>query len=145
MNAPRAVAIFFAAAWLAAVPAAGGTLSTTFVKNPPDGDILCNVVNGGKKTIEVVYLITSADPVSAPPATLAAWVQGHWSIENKLHYVRDVTFGEDNSQMRTGQARASWPPSETPSSACCVWPAGPTSPKPYDITPATLSAPSTCC
>ncbi len=58
----------------------------------------------GKKTVEVVYLITSADPAAAPPATLAAWVQGHWGIETKLHYVRDVTFGEDLSQVRTGQA-----------------------------------------
>ncbi len=62
------------------------------------------VTTAGKKTVEVVYLITSADHASAPPATLAAWVQGHWSIENQLHWVRDVTFGEDISQVRTGQA-----------------------------------------
>ncbi|MGL5865867.1 MAG: hypothetical protein ACRCYX_08345 [Dermatophilaceae bacterium] len=36
----------------------------------------------GKRTVEVVSLITSAD---TDPATLAAWVQGHWSVENKLH------------------------------------------------------------
>ncbi len=58
----------------------------------------------GKKSVEVVYLITSADPVSAPPAVLAGWVQGHWSIENRLHWVRDVTLDEDRSQVRTGQA-----------------------------------------
>jgi len=57
-----------------------------------------------KKTVEVVYLITSAPHQTAPPETLAAWVQGHWSIENRLHWVRDVTFGEDYSQVRTGQA-----------------------------------------
>ena len=62
------------------------------------------VTKGGKKSVEVVYLITSADPASAPPATLASWVQGHWGIENRLHYVRDVTFGEDDSHVRTGQA-----------------------------------------
>jgi len=62
------------------------------------------VTTNGKKSVEVVYLITSADPASAPPATLAAWVQGHWAIENRLHYVRDVTFGEDLSQVRTGHA-----------------------------------------
>ncbi|MHB8274167.1 MAG: ISAs1 family transposase [Dermatophilaceae bacterium] len=62
------------------------------------------VTRGGKKSVEVVYLITSADPASAPPATLASWVQGHWGIENRLHYVRDVTFGEDDSHVRTGQA-----------------------------------------
>lgn len=36
------------------------------------------------------------------PATLVAWVQGHWGIENKLHWVRDVTYGEDRSQVRIG-------------------------------------------
>lgn len=57
-----------------------------------------------KKTVEVVYLITSASWQDAPPETLASWVQGHWAIENRLHWVRDVTFGEDDSQVRTGQA-----------------------------------------
>ena len=59
------------------------------------------VTRGGKKSVEVVYLITSATHHKAPPATLAAWVKGHWSIENKLHHVRDVTFDEDRSQVRT--------------------------------------------
>ena len=58
----------------------------------------------GNKTIEVVYLITSATHHAAPPATLAAWIQGHWHIENRLHWVRDVTFDEDRSQVRTGHA-----------------------------------------
>jgi len=62
------------------------------------------VIRGGKKSVEVVYLITSADHQTAPPATLAAWVQGHWGIENRLHWVRDVTFDEDRSQVRTGHA-----------------------------------------
>jgi len=35
------------------------------------------------------------------PANLAAYARGHWSVENKSHYVRDVTFGEDLSQIRT--------------------------------------------
>lgn len=54
--------------------------------------------------MEVVYVITSADHLGAPPATLATWVQGHWSIENQLHRVRDVVFDEDLSQVRTGNA-----------------------------------------
>jgi len=57
----------------------------------------------GKKTVEVVYLVTSADHLDAPPATLAAWVQGHWGIE-ALHWTRDVTYDEDRSRVRTGQA-----------------------------------------
>ena len=62
------------------------------------------VTDKASKTVEVVYLITSADQKVAPPQRLTAWVQGHWGIENRLHWVRDVTFGEDNSQVRTGQA-----------------------------------------
>ena len=50
----------------------------------------------------MVYLITSAAHHDAPPAVLAAWVRGHWTVENKLHWVRDVTFDEDRSQVRTG-------------------------------------------
>lgn len=62
------------------------------------------VTDKAAKTVEVVYLITSASHNAAPPQRLAAWVQGHWAIENRLHWVRDVTFGEDDSQVRTGQA-----------------------------------------
>ena len=62
------------------------------------------VTRQGRKTVEVVYLITSADARTASPAMLAAWVQGHWGIENRLHWVRDVTFDEDRSQIRTGAA-----------------------------------------
>jgi hypothetical protein len=52
------------------------------------------VTRAGKRTVEVVYVITSADPQTAPPATLAAWVKGHWGIENQLHWVRDVTYDD---------------------------------------------------
>src|SRR5579859_6762409 len=60
------------------------------------------VVTKGKKTVEVVYLITSDR--SADPKTLASWVRQHWHIENKLHWVRDVTYQEDKSLVRTGNA-----------------------------------------
>jgi predicted transposase YbfD/YdcC len=60
------------------------------------------VTRKGKKTVEVVYVITS--DADADAATLAAWIQGHWHIENKLHWVRDVTYGEDKSLVRTGNA-----------------------------------------
>ena len=60
------------------------------------------VTRNGKKTVEVVYLITSDR--NADPATLAAWVRGHWEIENRLHWVRDVTYQEDKSLIRTGNA-----------------------------------------
>ena len=60
------------------------------------------VTKNGKKTVEVVYLITSDRDVG--PETLAAWVRGHWEIENKLHWVRDVTYQEDKSLVRTANA-----------------------------------------
>jgi predicted transposase YbfD/YdcC len=60
------------------------------------------VTRKGKKTVEVVYVITSDKAADA--ATLAAWIQGHWHIENKLHWVRDVTYQEDKSLVRTGNA-----------------------------------------
>ncbi len=62
------------------------------------------ITKAGKKSVEVVYLITSAAHAQAPPAVLAGWVQEHWSIENRLHWVRDVSFDEDRSQVRTGNS-----------------------------------------
>jgi predicted transposase YbfD/YdcC len=56
---------------------------------------------GRKKSVEVVYIITSADHQAAPPPVLAAWVQHHWRIE-ALHWVRDMDFDEDRCQIRTG-------------------------------------------
>lgn len=58
----------------------------------------------GKKTVEVVHLITSATLPAASPARIAAWIRGHWGVENRLHWVRNVTFDEDRSQVRTGSA-----------------------------------------
>jgi predicted transposase YbfD/YdcC len=51
---------------------------------------------------ETVYAICTLPAEQAQPAELAAWTRGHWSIENRLHWVRDVTLGEDLHQARTG-------------------------------------------
>jgi predicted transposase YbfD/YdcC len=56
----------------------------------------------GRWSVQTVYAITSLDHRQADPALLATWVRGHWSIEACLHWVRDVTFAEDHSQVRTG-------------------------------------------
>ncbi len=56
----------------------------------------------GKTRTEVVYLITSLSPEKASAKRLLALNRGHWEIENCLHWVRDVTFAEDASQIRTG-------------------------------------------
>jgi predicted transposase YbfD/YdcC len=49
-----------------------------------------------------VYAVTSLNLGAASPAQLAGWLRGHWRIENWLHWVREVTFGEDASTARTG-------------------------------------------
>ena len=49
---------------------------------------------------EVVFNITSLTPYKADAHALLALNRGHWSIENRLHYVRDRTYDEDRSQVR---------------------------------------------
>lgn len=64
----------------------------------------------GKTTITTVYAVTSLTADQATPAQLAALIRGHWQVE-ALHHVRDVTFAEDASQLRTGnaaRAMATW-------------------------------------
>jgi predicted transposase YbfD/YdcC len=56
----------------------------------------------GKERAEVVYGVTSLPPKRATPERLLELVRGHWHIENKSHWVRDVTFDEDRSQVRCG-------------------------------------------
>jgi predicted transposase YbfD/YdcC len=56
----------------------------------------------GVTSIETVYAITSLGHRYADTVLLATWLRGHWQIENTLHWVRDVTFGEDHSAVRTG-------------------------------------------
>jgi predicted transposase YbfD/YdcC len=91
-RARRTIKVVAAPAWI------------TFPGAAQVAQIRRTTTRAGKKTVEVAYVITSADYRAAPPAVLAAWVQGHWGIENRAHWVRDVTYDEDRSQVRTGRA-----------------------------------------
>lgn len=51
---------------------------------------------------ETVYGVTSLSAEAAPPKRLLDLSRGHWHIENRLHWVRDVTYDEDRSQVRKG-------------------------------------------
>ncbi|MFC7648679.1 ISAs1 family transposase [Streptosporangium lutulentum] len=57
----------------------------------------------GKTTIVTIYAITSLPPGRVTHAHLATLIRGHWSIE-ALHHIRDVTYREDASRVRTGTA-----------------------------------------
>jgi len=57
-------------------------------------------LNGKRPRTEVSFGITSVPPERASASKLLELNRGHWAIENKLHWVRDVTFDEDRSQVR---------------------------------------------
>jgi predicted transposase YbfD/YdcC len=64
----------------------------------------------GKTTTTTVYAVTSLPAEQTTAAELAAMIRGHWTVET-LHHIRDVTFAEDASQLRTGnapRAMATW-------------------------------------
>ena len=58
----------------------------------------------GKTTVETVCAVTSLGPERASAKQLLAISRGHWDIENRLHWVRDMSLGEDACRVRTGEA-----------------------------------------
>jgi len=63
-----------------------------------------HVYRTGKTTTTVTYGITNLPPAETSAALLETLWRGHWTIESRSHYVRDVTLGEDANHMRTGEA-----------------------------------------
>ncbi len=74
----------------------------------PDVGQVCQMVRttrrNGEETTEVQYALTSARRDQADARRLSTWWRGQWKIENCLHWVRDMTLGEDASRIRTGNA-----------------------------------------
>jgi predicted transposase YbfD/YdcC len=58
----------------------------------------------GQQTADVQYAISSVPRQRADARRLLTWWRGLWHIENRVHYVRDVTMAEDACRVRTGSA-----------------------------------------
>jgi len=65
-------------------------------------DLHGGVLRGRKGTTEQTFGVTSLATKKADPARVLGLNRSHWEIENRLHYVRDVTYDEDRSQVRRG-------------------------------------------
>ena len=60
------------------------------------------VLTTGEVRRQRAYAVTSLPPAAADaPALLRLW-RGHWAVENRLHWVRDVGFAEDRSGATVG-------------------------------------------
>ena len=59
---------------------------------------------GGAEQRETVFAVTSLTPREAPARRLLELSRGHWGIENRLHWVKDVVLGEDACRVRRGHA-----------------------------------------
>ena len=57
---------------------------------------------GDKTSVDVQYAITSLRPDQAEAKVLLELDRGHWGIENRLHWVRDVVLGEDKCRAKAG-------------------------------------------
>jgi predicted transposase YbfD/YdcC len=62
----------------------------------------------GQWHTQTVYGITNLSSKQASAGRLLELVRRHWAIENRLHWRRDVTLGEDHSQVRKGNAPQVW-------------------------------------
>jgi hypothetical protein len=60
------------------------------------------VLKTGEVRHQIVYGLSSLSLREVPPQRMLAFIRAHWKIENRLHWRRDVTLGEDTCQTRTG-------------------------------------------
>jgi predicted transposase YbfD/YdcC len=61
---------------------------------------------GARRQTETIYAITDLSWYQINPIQIADALRRHWHIENRLHWIRDVVFAEDLSQIRTGHGPA---------------------------------------
>jgi predicted transposase YbfD/YdcC len=61
-------------------------------------------ITTGRITLERIYAVTDLTTDQADAPEIAQRVRDHWGIENKIHHVRDTTWAEDASRIRTGNA-----------------------------------------
>lgn len=99
------------------------------------------ITTTGQLSEQTTYATTSLPRSLAGTVQLEVLWRAHWISENRDHDGRDVTFGEDASRIRLGQAPRPWRPSAMPSSACAAPTAGATSLTPSAITVPRLIAP----
>jgi predicted transposase YbfD/YdcC len=58
----------------------------------------------GSQSAHTALGVTNLPARHAHPRDIHHYIRGHWAIENRLHWVRDVTYDEDSSRVRTGTA-----------------------------------------
>ena len=76
--------------------------------NFPGAKQICRITRkriiDNKEFLEIIFAITSLTRLHANAQALLNLSRGHWSIENRLHYIRDVSFGEDACTVSSGNA-----------------------------------------
>ncbi len=106
-----------------------------------DGHTRTRVTRTGTET---VYLIITMPAREAPPEHIAVCIRRHWSIENRVHYVRDVTLLKTRPRSRPAAGPAPWSPSVTSAPGSSAGQATTRSPPPSAApdTATTCSSPS---
>jgi len=84
------------------VPVTNGQTKFPYVAQFAIVERLFTDLHGNKPRTDIQFYITSLSAKKADAKTLLELIRGQWSIENSLHWVRDVTMDEDRSQIRTG-------------------------------------------